>query len=826
MNLIITVLFYFGSAFSQEPPYGLTERIPNLTFLISTSGDTLAEMELERAFSNLSFNQPVFLTAAGDSSDRIFVVEKRGSIKVFPNQDNVQGSIVFLDIAAKVNATNSESGMLSIAFHPQFPDSNKFYVYYNFGNLNSRISEFRVSENPDSADENSERIILELAQPYTNHNGGQIAFGPDGYLYIGFGDGGSGGDPLGNGQNLQTLLGAILRLDIDTHPDSAAYVIPPDNPFFGNDSRAREEIWAWGLRNPWRFSFDRLTGQLWAGDVGQGKWEEVDLIERGKNYGWNIMEGFHCYLPASGCDTTGLTLPVTEYSHTVGRSITGGYVYRGSELPRLSGIYIYGDYALGTIWGLRYQNKLVSEQKVIAACPEAISSFGEDENGEVYVVGYAGHLYRFKEKSGIPPVNTVPQTIAASGLFKDIGTLTPADGLIEYTLNAPLWSDNTLKTRLLALPDTSKIVFSPDSAWHFPANAVIVKNFYLETELGNPATKKIIETRFLVRHALREQWDGFSYLWNEEQTDAVLLEDGYTRAFTIQAGDSSYVQNYYYPSRDDCKACHTAAAGFILGPRTVQLNKQHLYINGIDSVPDNQLRSYNHIRLFTGDIGEDYSQFPRMANPFDENEDIELRARSYLEANCSNCHQPGSSGRTNMDLRYDIPLEAAHLVNAAAELNDLGISGSERIKPGAPDSSVVLLRMLNLGEFRMPPLATSLVDLAGTAVIRKWIEELGAATGVDITNQSDFPDRYYLYPAYPNPFNATTTIVYQLPAASHVKLEIYDIRGAKVATLVENKQAAGKHQVRWQADAYASGIYFYKLTTEEYSHTRKIILIK
>jgi uncharacterized repeat protein (TIGR03806 family) len=823
---LLAMLMIKNGISQDQPPYGLTERVANNSFLISTSGDTLAEMDVVRAFNNLTFSQPVFLTGSQDGSDRVFVVEKRGTIRVFPNQQDIISAGFFLDIRSRVTAGYSESGMLSMAFHPQFPDSNKFYVYYNFDSLYSRISEFKVSDNPDSADENSERVILELAQPYTNHNGGQIAFGPDGYLYIGFGDGGSGGDPKGNGQNPKTLLGAILRLDIDHYSTEQGYSIPPDNPFAGNADGWREEIWAYGLRNPWRFSFDRLNGLLWCGDVGQNLWEEVDIIEKGKNYGWNIMEGFHCYSPASGCDTTGLTLPITEYSHSIGRSITGGYVYHGSELPRLAGIYLYADYAFGNIWGVRYEDDQLLEEKEIAVCPEAVSSFGEDENGEVYVVGYSGHLYRFIEKSGIPPVNTVPQTIASSGLYKDIATLTPADGLILYTVNAPLWSDNALKTRFLALPDTTKIGFSADSAWHFPPNAVLVKNFYLESELGNPATKKIIETRFLVRHALREQWDGYSYLWNEEQTDAVLLEGSYTRQFTIQAGDSSYIQNYYYPSRSDCKACHTPAAGFILGVRTAQVNKPHLYITGPDSVWDNQLRSYNHIRLFTENIGEDYSTFPQLADPFDEKVPEQNRARSYMDANCSFCHRPGSSGRTNMDLRYEIPLEAAHLIDAPVELDDLGISGAERIKSGAPDSSVVLLRMRDLGVFRMPPLATSLVDVAGTAVIRDWIISLGPSTDLPRSDRSDAPFSYYLYPAYPNPFNAMTTIVYQLPAASRVKLEIYDIRGAKVATLADDRQTAGKHTVQWQANTFASGIYFYKLTTDKYTRTRKMILVK
>ncbi len=358
----LVIMFFIKAGLSQ--PYGLEERVPNTSLLISTAGDTLAAMDLEEVYGAISFNRPVYLTNAADKSDRIFVVEKNGLIKVFPNQANIQSSKIFLGIQSRVNATKSESGLLSMAFHPQFPDSNKFYVYYNYGDLSSRISEFSVSENADLADVNSERTVLELAQPYSNHNGGQIAFGPDGYLYIGFGDGGSGGDPLGNGQNLKTLHGTILRIDIDQYSAEVPYAIPDDNPFVGNSNQWREEIWAWGLRNPWRFSFDRLNGQLWTGDVGQNKWEEVDIIEGGKNYGWNIMEGFHCFSPSTGCDTSGLVLPIVEYDHDAGRSITGGFVYRGSEQPRLDGVYIYADYVLGTIWGLRYDKGKIVDNKI------------------------------------------------------------------------------------------------------------------------------------------------------------------------------------------------------------------------------------------------------------------------------------------------------------------------------------------------------------------------------------------------------------------------------------------------------------------------------
>jgi uncharacterized repeat protein (TIGR03806 family) len=562
--------------------------------------------------------------------------------------------------------------------------------------------------------------------------------------------------------------------------------------------------------------------------VGQNRWEEIDLIEKGHNYGWKVMEGFHCYSPSSGCDTTGLTLPIVEYEHVngTGRSVTGGYVYRGPRLERLYGIYIYADYVVRTIWGLRYEEGEIVDHKVIAQSPVSISSFGEDEAGDIYVIGYNGNIYRFIEKAGTPPTHSIPETISESGLFKNITTLELADGLIPYTVNAPFWSDGAEKTRILALPDTSKIEFSEGNRWQFPANAVIVKNFFLEMEKGNPESQKIIETRFLVRHATREKWDGFSYLWNDEASDAVLLDDSFTKTFFIQDGDETITQDYYYPSRNDCITCHTDGAGYVLGVKTSQMNKIQVYINESDSVWDNQLRSYNHIRLFTTDIGEDYSEFPILTNPFDEDEPLERRARAYLDANCSNCHQPGSSGRTEMDLRFKIPLEAMHIIAVPSELDDMGINGAERINPGSPDSSIIYLRMIDLGSFRMPPLATSVVDLLGTQLIRNWIDSLGVLSVIDEYLTEKRPGTYQLENAYPNPFNAVTTIGYHLPVSSTVELVVYDIQGRAVVTLISGKQPAGQYSVIWGAEEYASGIYFYKLQTENYLQVKKLVLVK
>ena len=812
--------------FAQADPYGMTERIPNTSLIIVSSGDTLADMRLRRVFEALPFRRPVFLTHAGDGSERLFLVEKAGRILVFENDETTDTYRVFLDIRDRVNAEPSEAGLLSMAFHPLYPDSQTFYVYYTSGNLLSRVSEFRVSDDPDAADAASERVILQVGQPATNHNGGQIAFGPDEYLYIGLGDGGSGGDPWGNAQNRANLLGTILRIDVDRHTASSDYEIPGDNPFFGNTEGWRPEIWAWGLRNPWRFSFDRQTGDLWTGDVGQNAWEEVDLIRKGRNYGWNRMEGFHCYPPGSSCDTTGLALPVVEYSHDTGRSITGGYVYRGSRLPRLSGVYLYGDYVTRTIWGLKVENGAVKENKIIAESPSPVSSFGEGEDGEIYVLGYEGYMFVPEEKPDTPPARPVPESISVSGLFSNIAAKTFAEGLIPYTVNSQLWSDGAAKTRLLALPDTSKIVFSRDGIWQFPPGAVIVKNFYLDMVRNDPGSRKIIETRFLVRRETGEGWDGFSYLWNDEETDAVLLDSSTTRTFHIQAGDSMINQSYYYPGRSQCLVCHTPVTGYVLGLKTAQINKTHIYETGSGPVSDNQLRSMNHIRLFTEDTGDAYTGFPALPDPYDESITIVSRARSYMDANCANCHVPGGSGRTNMDLRFRTPLDSANVYDLKPVFGNMNQPDAALIKPGRPDLSVVYLRMTDTGEFRMPPLATSVVDEYGSRLIAQWIDSLGIDT-TSVRSSKAVPDGFRLYPAFPNPFNASTTIRYTVALPGHIQLKIFDLLGREVCTLVNGFRTADTYTVVFDSRDHSSGIYLVTLQADQNrSDTRKMLLLK
>jgi len=349
---------------------------------------------LQEVASGLAF--PLFLTSPPGDNARLFVVEKTGRIRIVRNGSLL--STPFLDVSAKVS-NGSEQGLLGLAFHPGYATNGRFVINYTDGSGDTRISIFQVSANPDVANPASEQVILTVDQPYANHNGGMVAFGPDGKLYIGMGDGGSGGDPQGNGQNRNALLGKILRVEVSA---TGQLSVPSDNPFVGQ-SGIRPEIWSYGVRNPWRFSFDRQTRDFYMADVGQNAREEINLstsatqFGRGLNYGWNRMEGTACYSPSSGCNQSGSTLPVLDYSQSDGCSVTGGYVYRGQDVPALSGLYFYADYCEGWVRSFRWNGNAAADQREWAALKPGgqISSFGEDARGELYVMTSGGKVFRF-----------------------------------------------------------------------------------------------------------------------------------------------------------------------------------------------------------------------------------------------------------------------------------------------------------------------------------------------------------------------------------------------------------------------------------------------
>jgi len=719
---------------------------------VDTSGlmgspDPLPPLEIVRAFAGLEFVRPVAITHAGDGSDRLFVCDQPGVIHVFPNRDDVAAAGVFLDIRAKTRTKHFEEGLLGLAFHPNYEKNGQFFIYYTVDPAVSVVSRLHVSaDDRNRADPASEEVLLRVEQPYGNHNGGGIEFGPDGMLYIPFGDGGAANDPHGNGQNLTVLLGKILRIDVDRRDPGKAYAIPPDNPFAGAAGArfgdgVRGEIWAYGVRNPWRMAFDRANGDLWIGDVGQNLWEEIDIIEKGGNYGWNVREGQHPF--AVDAKTTGdaFVEPVFEYARHEGKSITGGIVYRGTALADLAGVYLYADFVTFNVWGLRYDRdaKTVLANSLIARSRLPVTAFGEDENGEALVLAFdakpgvdvrtlgtgdvfnlsRGMIYRFERRAAGVAARAFPRQLSETGLFSDTATMVPARGLVPYDVNVPLWSDGAAKDRYLALPAAGAIEFAEDGAWKFPVGTVLVKTFRLEQDGGLPDIR--LETRLFI-HSPRG-WEGFTYVWNDAESDAELLDSALRREYEVRRGGDTVRQEWYFPSRSDCNACHTQVAGFVLGLDTRQLNRTHDY----GDVHANQITTLAGLGAFAARPAKAAAELPAFPTWGSHEAPVEDLARAYLDVNCSVCHAPGGTGVSRADLRYETPSRRMQAIDAAPGQERLGGADSKIIAPGSPHRSELLLRMLGDGPKRMPSLASSRVDWDAVRVIGAWIEGLAAS---------------------------------------------------------------------------------------------------
>jgi uncharacterized repeat protein (TIGR03806 family) len=695
------------------------------------SPDPLPPLEIEKAFPNLRFERPLQITHAGDGTNRLFVVTQKGIIYVFPNRSDVaeQDRKVFLDWSKVAQLMENEEGMMGLAFHPKFKENGLFYVYYTKRPLQSVLAMFRVTkEDPDRADPETFEILLNFPQPYWNHNGGSLEFGPDGYLYLGLGDGGSGGDPHRNGQNLKTFLGKILRLDMDHEEPGLKYAIPKDNPFADRGDGVKKEIWAYGVRNIWRLSFDRLTGTLWAGDVGQDKYEEIDIIVKGGNYGWNLKEGFHDFRPDLAKGDEKLIDPIIDYGRSIGQCVIGGVVYRGRELPELYGAYLYSDYNTGHVWALRYNGEKMTSNQEIVRTKRDISSYGQDESNELFFTCFDGYLYKFrKAEQKTNPGPSFPRLLSETGFFTSTKTMTPVAGMIPYDVNVPLWSDGAAKERYIALPAGKTIKFSPDGHWEFPVGAVLVKSFFIDSVEGDASTRRRLETRFMVHN--EQEWVGYTYLWNDEQTDASLMDAAVTKDYRIKTPHGERTQSWYYPSRADCMNCHTQAAGFVLGLNTRQMNREHDF----DKVKDNQIHRLSQLGVFdepTPTTPDKLESYPDWGKSIYEKKnrnfpkDTATLARAYLDVNCSICHCPGGSSDNSLDMRYHTPLAETKFLGTPPAKGDYGPEGSKIITPGDPDHSVLLTRMKTRSQGKMPNVATSRADDDAVETIHKWIESL------------------------------------------------------------------------------------------------------
>ncbi len=689
----------------------------------SQSGESIVSEQklgvgIERAWPGLRFDRPVHLCGAGDGTNRVFVVEQDGVVHVFDHGDDqsVKSTEVFIDIRHLISRKGNEEGLIGFAFHPDYKTNGEFFVHYSskvndeFGTL----SRFSVDpENPNRGLPESEEIIFEIKQPFRNHNGGTIAFGKDRFLYMALGDGGKRADPLGAGQDLSTLLGKIIRIDVNKKDEGLSYSIPEDNPFVEVEN-ARPEIWALGLRNVWRFSFDRKTGELWAGDVGQDKWDEVSLVTKGGNYGWNRYEANNDFATETELATLQHTPPVASYGREWGISITGGNVYRGKKFPELDGSYFYGDYVSGNLWrcwndgkGKNYQSELVRRTG------RSISAFGEDDEGELFLMSFDGGIYRIVPTD--EPENTFaswPKKLSETGLFTSVTDLEPATNMVPYEVNAPFWSDGAEKTRYFVLPEGKQIEYRAENSWEVPVGTTLVKNF------SRYNRRQMMESRLIKR--TESGWESATYVWNKEKTEATLHPEG--RQFEMwsksQTSDAWQVDSWHAPSSSECASCHVDAAGYLLSFNTAQLNR-----TGSKS-DKNQIEEWAEKGYLKLPASFQVSEAAKYCSPFDETKPLETRAKIWLDVNCAMCHRPDGPGNAKIDLRFATKLDDAFLIDEMPAQGDLDIQGAKLVMPGSADRSLLWHRIATLGPGRMPNLGTNIVDERAAKLIREWIESL------------------------------------------------------------------------------------------------------
>jgi putative heme-binding domain-containing protein len=721
--MLAMVRLAVGAASVTDKPV----RVPWTTSHVTGSPEPPLPYRLERAFPKVGFTNLVDMQPL-PGTNRLVAIEQAGKIYSFVEDDATDKKDLLIDLTTelkgldKIPDCKGVGNAYSIAFHPKFSDNRYCYVCYVLDAktrgkvlpLGSRVSRFTVMKaDPPRCDPGSEVVMLEWLAG--GHNGCTLVFGKDGRLYASTGDAAdpSPPDSLNTGQNIGDLLASVLRIDVDGSSNDRNYAVPADNPFVKTPG-ARPEVWAYGLRNPWRMSFDRLTGDLWAADVGWEAWEMVYRIQRGGNYGWSVTEGPQTVRPDAARGPTPILPPQLSLSHADAASITGGYVYRGKKLPGLVGHYLFGDWETRRLWSAKVEEGgRLAPYRRFADTDKRVVSFCERPDGELYVLTYEeGHAYRIVPNNETASTQKFPTKLSETGLFSSVRDDAPAAGVLPFMPNASQWNDGAIATRLVAIPGTASPRIE-DGKQMFPKDTVLVRTFSLDAP---DSKRRRIETQVLHFTGLR--WNGYSYRWNDDQTDAELVDAaGAEQNFTVAdpsapAGRREKV--YHFPSRAQCAACHNSFAEFTLAFTAQQLGQAGA--SGSD-----RLSYFRDLRLLPPKSPENR---PALAGLSAEN--AEAAARSYLHVNCSHCHRFGGGGSALIDLRYELPLPQARTVDQPPTLGDFGIKAARIIAPGDPARSVMLYRMAKLGRGRMPHIGSYEVDREGLQLMARWVRQLKA----------------------------------------------------------------------------------------------------
>jgi len=746
------VVWILLGVLSFEPGAWSAERRPWNSSRVVGSPNPPALCQVERAFPGVKFDGPVDLAFA-PGSERLFVAEQGGKLWSFDTRRPDAPPQLAIDLRQHHRPLDN---VLGFAFHPGFA-TNRF-IFINYNEPGGRkdgayVSRFTLSSlNPPTINPASERVIIRWLSG--GHNGCTLAFGLDGMLYISTGDADDPDPPDGKrktGQDISDLLGSILRINVNRTDGTNGYSVPLDNPFV-NQRGARPEVWAFGFRNPWRMSFDRVTGDLWAGDVGWEQWEMIYRVRRGGNYGWSITEGPNQNVRTDVQPGPGPILsPIHSVPHSEGASITGGFVYRGNKLSKFRGAYVYGDWETGKFWALRNDgDKLVSNEEL---CDTALkpASFALDPAGELLVLDYNGGLYRIVPNTAPSANGSFPRRLSLTGLFAALNPPVPTPGVVAYRPNAPMWNDHATADWLLGVPGTNTIVTAgglgniAGGTWFFPSNTVLARTLTLEMESGR-ASRRRIETQLL--HWDGQAWNPYTYRWNTAQTDADLISSAGTNdTFSVidpAAPGGRRETPWRFHSRAECLRCHNVWAGEALtlswpqlsgSPRAGAPGADLARSEGRTSVPDrspapqtttasSELQRLEDLGLLRAKNPPNERDRRPLANPHDAGHPVADRARSWLHVNCATCHRFGAGGGVATHLNFDKPLQEMRAIDEKPTRGDFGLLGARIITPGAAYRSTLFYRICTEGSGHMPHIGSRLVDEAGSRLIFDWIQSM------------------------------------------------------------------------------------------------------